>query len=436
MDGSKPMAENSQRRFAGATALCLFSLVLAGCNNSTTPRPEALVPQDLPLTSDAGRLSLNQMETSGMPTYTAGSLAFSDIALHPNGEQNVPAGPKLSTAANHISNSTKFSSKAYGVSKSPRLSTSVYVRKGGGSYKIGKPYKIRGVRYVPKLDKNYRKRGMASWYGPNFHGRLTANGEVYDQFALSAAHPTMPLPSYAKVTNLENGASLIVRVNDRGPYSKRRIIDLSSRAAQLLGYTKFGTAKVEVRYVGKARMDGLDEEYLVGSYDPGMLDPSTIPPNGRDILIAQNGELPATPAQPKLRPGASKPRNSFLAALFGWSGKADNRLSAVQVSGRRPLSNLTGFAEQQTENRAASKINDISREYVATSSDGMSGLAGFVIGPADNRKEANKLAELLSQFGPHHLVNDKRAGRYFYVTVAREQIPALHDELNNFTDRN
>ena len=118
--------------------------------------------------------------------------------------------------------------------------------------------------YYPKEDKNYSKVGLASWYGDAFHGRLTANGEIYDMTHLTAAHPTMPLPSYARVTNLENGSSVIVRVNDRGPYSHNRLIDLSKRAADILDYTRTGTAKVKVEYVGRAPLDGQDDQYLDG----------------------------------------------------------------------------------------------------------------------------------------------------------------------------
>ncbi len=169
----------------------------------------------------------------------------------------------------HINNRTKFSSALYGVKGSPRVTTSKKVRKGGGRYQVGKPYKIKNKWYYPKEQPGYNRVGMASWYGPNFHGRLTANGEVYDQYALSAAHPTLPLPSYAKVTNLENGSSVIVRINDRGPFSNKRIIDLSAQASKMLGYQHQGLAKVRVRYLGKARMDGRDEKYLMASYKPG-----------------------------------------------------------------------------------------------------------------------------------------------------------------------
>lgn len=111
--------------------------------------------------------------------------------------------------------------------------------------KIGKPYEISGKWYYPKDDPYYDKEGVASWYGPGFHGRATANGEIYNQYDLTAAHPTLPMPSIVEVTNLENGRSLQVRVNDRGPFHDNRIIDLSKESARKLGVT--GLAKVRVR---------------------------------------------------------------------------------------------------------------------------------------------------------------------------------------------
>ena len=164
-----------------------------------------------------------------------------------------------------------FSEAAYGVKASPRVTNKrSRLQRGGGRDQLGRPYKVAGKWYYPKEDKNYRKVGAASWYGDAFHGRLTANGEIYDMTHLTAAHPTMPLPSYARVTNKKNGSSIIVRVNDRGPYHSGRIIDLSKRAAELLDYTHSGTAKVEVEYVGRAPLDGRDEQYLVASYRPGI----------------------------------------------------------------------------------------------------------------------------------------------------------------------
>lgn len=159
-----------------------------------------------------------------------------------------------------------FSESEYGVKASPRVYYGRNVPKGGGRDQTGKPYQVKGKWYVPKEDKSYDKKGLASWYGSAFHGRLTANGEVYDQYHLSAAHPTFPLPSYARVTNLENGDSVIVRVNDRGPYHPGRIIDLSNKAAEMLEVQNKGTVKVRVQYVGRARMDGKDMPFLMASF--------------------------------------------------------------------------------------------------------------------------------------------------------------------------
>ncbi|NQV21182.1 MAG: septal ring lytic transglycosylase RlpA family protein [Rhodospirillales bacterium] len=119
----------------------------------------------------------------------------------------------------------------------------------GGAYKIGKPYKVLGKWYTPHEDPYYDQVGIASWYGPNFQGRPTANGETFDMNTFSAAHKTLPLPSRVKVTNLDNGRSIVVRVNDRGPFVHGRIIDLSRRAAQELGFLKNGTARVRVAVV-------------------------------------------------------------------------------------------------------------------------------------------------------------------------------------------
>lgn len=121
----------------------------------------------------------------------------------------------------------------------------------GGVYKVGNPYKILGRWYYPKEDYNYKEEGTASWYGPDFHAKRTANGEKYDMNALTAAHRTLPLPSIVRVTNLENGRSLVVRVNDRGPYARNRVIDVSKKVAQLLGFLEQGTAKVRVEVLEK-----------------------------------------------------------------------------------------------------------------------------------------------------------------------------------------
>ena len=134
------------------------------------------------------------------------------------------------------------------------------IAKGGGVYKIGKPYTIAGRWYFPQEDPNYDRRGIASWYGADFHGRKTANGEVYDMNALTAAHPTLPIPSYAYVTSLKTQRTVLVRVNDRGPYAKDRIMDLSRRTAEALGVAGAGISEVRVKYAGRAPLNGDDSQ--------------------------------------------------------------------------------------------------------------------------------------------------------------------------------
>jgi rare lipoprotein A len=163
----------------------------------------------------------------------------------------------------------------YGVSSSPRVvAFGEPVPKGGGTYRVGKPYTVAGRIYVPQEDPHYREEGLASWYGDDFHGRLTANGEVFDMMSLTAAHPTLPMPCYARVTNLSNGKSLIVRVNDRGPYHGNRVMDVSRRAAELLEFKGNGVARVRVEYVGRAPLEGSDDRQLMATLRTGVPAPS------------------------------------------------------------------------------------------------------------------------------------------------------------------
>src|ERR1700712_5323719 len=177
----------------------------------------------------------------------------------------------------NCSSSGKFSrvDPKYGVSSSPRVvAFGEPVPKGGGTYRVGKPYTVAGRMYVPEEDTGYRAEGMASWYGDDFHGRLTANGEVFDMASLTAAHPTLPMPSYARVTNLSNGKSLIVRVNDRGPYHGNRLIDVSNRAAELLEFKGNGVARVRVEYVARAPLEGSHDRQLIATLRTGQPAPS------------------------------------------------------------------------------------------------------------------------------------------------------------------
>jgi rare lipoprotein A len=220
-----------------------------------------------------------------------------------------------------------FAESEFGVKASPRVTMRKSgVKRGGGRDQVGKPYMVRGKMYYPKEDKQYKKTGLASWYGDAFHGRLTANGEIYDMTHLTAAHPTMPLPSYARVTNVETGSSVIVRVNDRGPYSHGRLIDLSHRAAEMLDYAHAGTAKVKVEYVGRAPLHGNDDSYLMASYKPGKdkMDPSDGLATG--VMIAMNGPTPGAPV-----PAASPFPGVMADAPLGEGIDAEGQAEATPV---------------------------------------------------------------------------------------------------------
>ncbi|MAU21924.1 MAG: septal ring lytic transglycosylase RlpA family lipoprotein [Martelella sp.] len=161
--------------------------------------------------------------------------------------------------------------------------------------KIGKPYQVRGKWYTPKADTKYSKTGLASWYGPKFNGAQTASGEIYDMNHLSAAHKTLPLPSYVRVTNLDNDSSVIVRVNDRGPFVSGRIIDLSKKAAEMLDVTGSGVANVKVDYVGPASRNADDMNYLMASYEKKEVPEGVDPGRFGEVQLAK-AEAPAAVA--------------------------------------------------------------------------------------------------------------------------------------------
>jgi rare lipoprotein A len=178
---------------------------------------------------------------------------------------------------------------------------------GRGLYKVGQPYQINGVWYYPAEDFSYDETGIASWYGEDFHGKYTANGEVFDLNSLTAAHRTLPMPSVVQVTNLDNGRSIELRVNDRGPYARGRIIDVSRRAAQLLGFEGQGTAKVRVRILvpesiqvaSLAQHGGAAVEAgQAAPVMPVVMQPLTPPPGTR---VASNEPAPV-PARPRPQP--------------------------------------------------------------------------------------------------------------------------------------
>ncbi|WP_246102110.1 septal ring lytic transglycosylase RlpA family protein [Methylobacterium terricola] len=178
----------------------------------------------------------------------------------------------------------------YGVAASPRLyGENDKIPKGGGRQMTGKPYVVAGRTYVPRQDaRGYVREGLASWYGTAFHGRQTANGEIFDRFSVAAAHPTLPLPSYARVTNLANGHSMVVRVNDRGPYHADRLMDVSQAVAEALDFRRRGTTKVRVEYVGKASVGGSDDRKLMATLRTDGTPAGS--PMGANIMVADAGD--------------------------------------------------------------------------------------------------------------------------------------------------
>ena len=190
----------------------------------------------------------------------------------------------------------------YGVAASARVvEPGEPVPKGGGRYRVGKPYTVAGRVYEPEEDVNYSATGIASWYGDAFHGRYTANGEIFDMTSISAAHKTLPLPSYVRVTNLKNKRSIVVRVNDRGPFAEDRIIDLSVRTAKLLDFHGHGLARVKVEYVGRAPLAGSDDRKLMATLRDG-----DAPSREKPVMVASN--KPYAPTFFDARPMTEVPR--------------------------------------------------------------------------------------------------------------------------------
>jgi rare lipoprotein A len=246
----------------------------------------------------------------------------------------------------------------YGVAASARVvEPGKPIPKGGGVYRVGKPYTVAGRTYVPADVPQYTVVGLASWYGDEFHGRYTANGEIFDENAISAASPVLPLPSYARVTNLRNHRSIVVRVNDRGPYVGNRIIDLSIKSAKLLGFYGQGLARVKVEYVGRAPLAGSSDRMLMSTLREGE------PAAARPVLVASTrsyapayfdsrplSDIPAPPDRPfRLGEGAREvasqpPRSAPVEArraptteLAAASRLQSAEIEASQVSAYAPV---------------------------------------------------------------------------------------------------
>jgi rare lipoprotein A len=221
----------------------------------------------------------------------------------------------------YANSSEYFPSSIYGPASPRVVADGEPVPRGGGTYMLGKPYTIAGLTYYPS-EKHYAAIGLASWYGDAFHGRRTANGEVYDRDSISAAHPTLPLPSYARVTNLRNHYSMIVRVNDRGPFAAHRIMDVSRKTAEALDFCQRGTTRVKVEYIGAASLAGSNDQKLLATLRPD--GPASLGGwEGRDRdMVAGNAPSAAAEERPIALPSGGEASAPDSAPTVYFAGRA------------------------------------------------------------------------------------------------------------------
>lgn len=340
-----------------------------------------------------------------------------------------------------------FTSKEYGVAVSPRVTSNPNPPKGGGRYLVGKPYTVRGQVYTPQANPSgYADSGKASWYGSDFHGRRTANGEIFSANAITGAHPTLPLPSYVRVTNTDTGRSVVVRVNDRGPYIHGRIMDLSHRAAEILGYVNKGTGNIAVSYVGPAPLNGDDTKMLMASVD-------------RPTRMEQQSETRfafAEPqaTQPGLEPFASTDilKGDTVTVAQGRVNFADYQSQQKQSRGdyssgdlAEDISDLFGYAA--TEEEAAINGAHAAANAMATRSTALDSWVAAVdedarditlqIGVFRNDEKALELAEAFAVYGAvdeeRVAIGDHQATKLTLTQlkpgVARADVLSLAQEL-------
>jgi len=263
------------------------------------------------------------------------------------------------------------------------------------TYKVGKPYQITGVWYYPAVDYDYVETGIASWYGPKFHGRPTANGEVFDMNGLSAAHRTLPLPSMVRVTNLENGRSMKLRVNDRGPFAHGRIIDISRRGAQLLGFHKKGTARVQVEIIAD------ESRRLAASLRGG----PTIAANESPITVSRlpkaevtsqellppPGATTAAPAPVETAPLAVPDRGEQLAM----TGSGPEVVRVGPAVPTRIYVQAGAFSQFDNANRVRARLARFGRVNVSPVLVDGRDLFRVRVGPFDSVDEADRILERL-----------------------------------------
>lgn len=258
--------------------------------------------------------------------------------------------------------------------------------------KVGTPYVINGKRYYPEYNPYYDKTGIASWYGPGFHGKLTANGEIFDQNDLTAAHPTLPMPSMVRVTNLHNNRSAIIRINDRGPFKDNRIIDLSKKAAQRLGVS--GLAKVRVQFLQRET-----EEYMTALNEGRNFDMFAYndrPPEAKIVeTVRYDGEDNGHTAAPVMTVQSSEPEP----------------LEVVQAPIEREEKLLPALQEYAQQEPAYRDEPGQPTPQIAAPAAGQSGEFTIQAGVFSSESNARRLAEKLSAIAKASLDSMQSAGK-------------------------
>lgn len=240
-----------------------------------------------------------------------------------------------------------------------------------GAYKVGNPYQINGRWYYPKEDWDYQEEGVASWYGAEFQGKDTANGERFDQNALTAAHKTLPMPSLVRVTNLQNGRALVLRVNDRGPFSNDRVIDVSRRASQLLGFTDQGTAKVRVEVLAEESQALKQEAMGVQTGTPVATSgaPSVVPAPRQKVATAESLDAPsgtrasaAAPSSSSLPPPSAAVPQTRTAPAPQQAGATNKTVSAPVVASPALASSVAAASGRGTYVQAGAFSSKVTAE--------------------------------------------------------------------------
>ena len=304
-----------------------------------------------------------------------------------------------------------------------------------GNVKIGKPYEINGKMYYPEFDSSYDRVGTASWYGPGFHGKYTANGELFDQDDLTAAHPTLPMPSMVRVTNLQNGKSAIIRINDRGPFKDNRIIDLSKKSAQRLGIQ--GLSKVRVQFLQKET-----EEYLTAIRSGQSVDMVAIndaPKEAKIVETIQNSSYDDTQGVTEAAPVMSvnsvetmpageekvhdnlihdKPITTKPVELYS----ADQPVGSSNVVSKAWAGDNVSLPEPESASPSAGG-NVPEKTFNPPASSVSSGVYTIQAGVFSTEQNANKLADKVSALGSANIENVDVGGKSLW----RVRIGAFDD---------